>query len=459
MQTVSTLISPVNLLNKKIGIYGLGKTGVACFERLAASSQIVVCCDDSTAAQASFAVKYGQKYISKLNNGIWQTLDYIIASPGIPLQYPCFHEIFKISISRQIPIISDIEVLCCLMFESCFIGITGTNGKSTTTELLGHILAESGFLAGGNNGTPCLSMPKASGYVLEISSFQLDLLRNFKPKVAAITNITPDHLDRYPSMNDYSKSKISIAKNMDLQDSLVINIDDAVLNSLQHELEGTRLITVTLERSAKADICYEAGRVLDLITGQSYALTPPKSLCARHNLYNILIAYAVSINLKLPPEYIVQKIESFPGIAHRLEFLGVYKSISFYNDSKATNADAAKQALGALGDLSNIFWLAGGVPKDGGINSLTEVFGVIKKAYFFGQARFEFLDIATEYGLKACVFEDLANAFAQAFSDAMEYNQDCSILLSPACASFDQFKNFEERGMAFNNLVNQIIHP
>ncbi len=459
MQTVSTLISPINLLNKKIGIYGLGKTGVACFEYLAAGSQTVVCCDDSKVALTSFAAKYGQKYISRLNNGIWQTLDYIIASPGIPLQYPCLHEIFQIATSGKIPIISDIEVLCCLMFEACFIGITGTNGKSTTTELLGHILAESGFKAGGNNGTPCLSLPKAPGYVLEISSYQLDLLRNFKPKVAAITNITPDHLDRYPSMNEYSKSKISIAKNMDLQDSLVINIDDAILNSLQHKLEGTRLIRVGLERSAKADIYYEAGRILDLITGQSYALTPPKSLCARHNLYNILIAYAVSINFKLPPKYIIQKIESFPGIAHRLQFLGIYQSISFYNDSKATNADAAKQALSALACLGNIFWLAGGVPKAGGINSLTEVFGAIKKAYFFGQARFEFLDIATEYGLKACVFDNLVDAFAQAFCDAMEYNQDCSILLSPACASFDQFKNFEERGIAFNNLVNQIIHP
>jgi UDP-N-acetylmuramoylalanine--D-glutamate ligase len=445
----------VKFKNKKIGIYGLGKTGVACFEYFVQSSADLICYDDSREAVNSFAKKYGVGHIAPLDDGIWQTLDYIIASPGIPLQYPLQHELFRIAAICQTPIISDIEVLCHSAQEASFIGITGTNGKSTTTELLGHILAESGFIVGGNIGVPCLSMPKSSGYILEISSYQLDLLKNFKPKVAAITNITPDHLDRYPSMKEYSKSKVSIAKNMDQNDSLVINIDDAILNNLQYDFEATRLIKISLARDNNADIYYDQGEIVDLINAKSYAFRQPESLPSKHNLYNILIAYAVSISFKLPAEYIIEKIQSFSGIAHRLQFLGTYKHIGFYNDSKATNAEAAKQALSAFND---IFWLAGGIPKAGGINSIAHTFAAIQKAYFFGQARFEFLDFALKQGLRASIFENLEDAFAQAFSDAIEYNKNCNILLSPACSSFDQFKNFEERGIAFSNLVKQVIH-
>jgi UDP-N-acetylmuramoylalanine--D-glutamate ligase len=381
----------------------------------------------------------------------WSKLDYIVVSPGIPLRYPTPHKILQIATENSIPIISDVEILFQMNKNVKFIGITGTNGKSTTTALLGHILQDYGLACGGNIGLPCLLLPKASGYVLELSSYQLDLLTNFKPHIAAITNITPDHLDRYASMQDYISSKISISRHMDKTGYLVINIDDEVLSSLKNNFSHTNLITISA-KSNRADIFYAENKIHDQISGQVLEFDPPKCLQGKHNLYNILTAYAVSKNLSLDPAKILDKIISFKGIAHRLQYLGSHNKIVFYNDSKATNAEAAANALLAL---NNIFWLAGGLPKQGGISSIAHLLHNVKKAYFFGQAANDFA-MQTQGKIHFATCETMAEAFKQALYDATILNDNCNIVLSPACASFDQFKNFEERGNYFIALFNQV---
>jgi UDP-N-acetylmuramoylalanine--D-glutamate ligase len=476
----------MNLRNKNIGIFGLSRTGISCFRYLHKTNN-VICFDDNEQARQKFAQDNAAKYLVDLYQFTfetrqlmhercisricergrlqycfecdlvderWKNLDYIIVSPGVPLQYPTLHTVSRIADAHNIEIISDIEILFSENTDAKFIGITGTNGKSTTTALIGHILQDRNFATGGNIGTPCLDLSKSDGYVLELSSYQLDLLKNFKPNIAAIINITPDHLERYPSMQDYVQSKLSIAKNMNKDDYLVLNIDDEILNSVKNKFSHTNVITISVE-SKSADIFYHQNKIVDTILNITFPIKTSKNLQGQHNLYNILTAYSICSKLGLKQDEILQKISSFSGMPHRLQFIGNIDKINFYNDSKATNAEATSNALKALRG-SNIFWLAGGIAKEGGINSILHLLGVVKKAYFFGQARFDFRAQAESH-IKFIILETLEEAFEEAMKDALKFNESCSILLSPACASFDQFKNFEERGEKFINLVKQTI--
>jgi UDP-N-acetylmuramoylalanine--D-glutamate ligase len=440
----------MNILNKKFGIFGLGITGEACFKYLQDRGSIAICFDEKPSSREYFAQNFSAQYLVDLNNDAWQKLDYIIASPGVALRYPLKHKLAQIADEYGIELICDVDILFAQRKDSKFIGITGTNGKSTTCSLLQHLLSEEGFLLGGNIGKACLSLESSPGYVIELSSYQLDLLKDFKPNFASITNITPDHLDRYPSMQEYTASKFGIAKNMDLSDHLIINLDDEILKSARDNFANTNLVTISL-KSADAEIFYRNGAIVDTLNNQTHSFTLPKTLQGEHNLYNILVAYAIATKLGLKGETILQKITSFPGIKHRMEFVESKGAISFYNDSKATNAEATSNALKAL---DNIFWLAGGIPKEGGIVSIAALMSRVKKAYFFGQAAAQF---ASQVEVDSLVFDTLQQAFTHAFSDAQKLGANCNILLSPACASFDQYKNFEERGEEFIKMVKKII--
>ncbi|AVP87670.1 UDP-N-acetylmuramoyl-L-alanyl-D-glutamate synthetase [Candidatus Phycorickettsia trachydisci] len=395
---------------KKLGILGLGKTGKAAYEYLKDTADTVVCWDDNMPNQST-----------SLDDDVWKSLDYIIASPGINLKG---HKILELGI----PIIGDIDVLYLHNPDSIFIGITGTNGKSTTTALTSHI---SGFTACGNIGLPALKAPKSKGYVLEISSFQLDLIKFFKPKIAAILNISPDHLDRYGSMDNYITSKLSIAKNMDKDGYLLLNLDDSILSTYVNDFSHTNVCTFSLKNKT-ADFVY-----------QDYE----SNLVGEHNKYNILASSAIC--KLLSAQQIEEKLKTFKGLSHRMEFVGKTNGISFYNDSKATNKESSQVALNALG---NIFWLAGGRPKSGGIEGLD--LSNVQKAYFFGEARFAFGEYAKKLGKNYFIAETLDEALKCAIQDAKNGN----ILLSPACSSFDQFQNFEDRGDYFKNLVIKYIN-
>lgn len=392
---------------KRLGILGLGKTGLASYEYLKNTADIIVCWDDNLPDQST-----------SLDDDIWRSLDYIIASPGISLKG---HKI----LSLDVPIISDIDVLYLDNPNSTFISITGTNGKSTTTALTSHIL---GFTACGNIGIPALRAPKNKGYTLEISSFQLDLIKFFKPKIAAILNISADHLDRYSSMDNYVKSKLSIAKNMDKDGYLLLNLDDPILSLHINDFANTNVRTFSL-KNKDADFLY-----------QDYE----SNLIGIHNRYNILVSSAICKLLKTPQ--ISEKIKNFKSLPHRLEFVGKIEDISFYNDSKATNKESSQVALNAL---SNIFWLSGGRPKNDGIEDLD--LNNVQKVYLFGEARFQFAEYTKKLGKDYFIAETLNEVLAQAMKDAQNLN--ANVLLSPACSSFDQFKNFENRGDYFKKLV------
>lgn len=433
----------------KIGILGLGKTGVSCFKYFKNQAD-VICFDDNKQAIASFAAQFSSACIADLTSPQWQSINYLIVSPGVALNYPKPHALIQIAQRYNIPLINEVEILYQNNSDSRFIAITGTNGKSTTTALLDHVLKDYGYSCGGNIGTPCLDLAKNNGYILELSSYQLDLLTNFKPRYACITNITPDHLDRYASMNDYIDSKLSISKNMDKSDYLVINIDDPVLNDAKNRFKHTNIISISTKNKS-ADIYYHKSQIFDQLNVRSFELEQNPNLKGEHNIYNILSSYAICSKTSLSAEQILTKINTFKGINHRLEFIGAKKFINFYNDSKATNAQASGFDLQAL---DNIFWLAGGIAKTGGISSIIHLTTKVKKAYLFGQDRYK---LAQDLTIPTFICQTLEQALAQAMLDAQDFADYCNILLSPACASFDQFENFEQRGNYFTNLVRNYL--
>ncbi len=434
---------------QKIGIFGLSKTGISAYEYLKQDNQLV-CYDDSAANRQEFVDKFGLSELKNIDNSIWTELDYIVLSPGVPLHFPAPHAIVKLAKKYNIPLTSDIDLLYKARPKAKYIAITGTNGKSTTTALIAHILGND-FIACGNIGVPALNLVKDVdshlrgndiegrrngsylGYVVELSSYQLDLIDAFRPSIAVLLNITPDHIDRHGSFENYITAKKKIWHNMGENDYLIICVDNEITRRIYEEIKG----------EAKFKI----------IPISSSAITPtlPHNpyLLGDHNRENMLAATAVAKIMGLSDEEISARIKTFIGLKHRMQFIRNYQNIDFYNDSKATNAESASKSLAAL---DNIYWLAGGVAKEGGIESLISLFPKIKKAYLFGQAKIEFaktLDSKVDY----VIMDDMEEALKLATTDALKDKAKANILLAPACASFDQFKNFEHRGDEFIKMV------
>ncbi|XVN43216.1 MAG: UDP-N-acetylmuramoyl-L-alanine--D-glutamate ligase [Candidatus Rickettsia vulgarisii] len=455
---MSSLISQKN---KKIGIFGLGKTGTSSYLALNKVASEVICYDKNNRSRENFAKAYGDENLAKLSDSRWKNLDKILLSPGIPLS----HEIVKLANSNKIEITSDIE----LLFEECraanFIAITGTNGKSTTVSLTSHILQSCGFNypAAGNIGKPVLSMDfTLPGYVLELSSFQLDLLQNFKAKIAILLNITKDHIDRHGSMENYILAKSKIFDRMDKNSYAIINIDNKIANDIFQKLKEkntTNLIAISTSEILNNGISVYNNIVYDNIKKITLELPNNKRLQGRHNQENIAASYVACSIIGATPEKIVAAISRFQGLPNRMQYIGNIDSsegeINFYNDSKATNAEAASKSIGAL---DNIYWLVGGIAKEGGIEELESLFPKIRKAYLFGQDKENFaLTLKGKVDFQIC--SDLTESFNYAYEDARKDMVDVkNILLAPACASFDQFKNFEERGELFIKLCNSLIN-
>ncbi|MES2214882.1 MAG: UDP-N-acetylmuramoyl-L-alanine--D-glutamate ligase [Pseudomonadota bacterium] len=424
---------------KKIGVFGLARTGTAAYVALKEVAK-VICFDDNASNRKAFESTYGDSASALLDieDTAWRHLDYIILSPGVPLHFPVPHRIVSLAKEYNIPLISDIEVLFRTLSKKNYIGVTGTNGKSTTTALIGHILGKD-FEVGGNIGIPALALQEeARGFILELSSYQLDLLYDFKPKVAVLLNITPDHIERHGSLEGYIESKKRIWQNMGEGDALVIGVDNDVTCSIHKQLlrEGVAFELIPIS-----------------INKDSTDLPCNNFLQGLHNKENTLAAYATAKALGYSDEYIRSKIESFEGLKHRMQFVGTYKNISFYNDSKATNAESASKSIGSL---ENIYWIAGGVAKEGGIESLVPLFSRISKAYLYGEAR-EVFAKTLEGRVNFVICNSMQEAFDLALKDALHSNACANILLAPACASFDQFKDFEERGEVFISLARKVI--
>jgi UDP-N-acetylmuramoylalanine--D-glutamate ligase len=349
--------------------------------------------------------------------------------------------------------------------------ITGTNGKSTTTALIGHILASAGFEAqiGGNIGKSVLelSAPAAKTiYVLEMSSFQIDLTPGLKPDVALLSNLTPDHIDRHGSMDNYAAIKHRLLKQVPAGGQVIVGVDDAYGAAIFTAFAGSpkeKSVTawpVSVGKVLGRGVFAVDGALYDAQNGSSIKVLEFRDiphLPGAHNWQNAALAYAATKPFVKDIRVIAQAIATFPGLAHRMEEVGATgpesRKVRFINDSKATNADATARALACYPD---IFWIAGGKAKEGGIESLGAFFPRIRKAYLIGEAAQVFsrtLDGKVQYEIS----HTLDQAVAQAAADAQDSRAPAPVvLLSPACASYDQFKDFEQRGDVFRALVAKL---
>jgi UDP-N-acetylmuramoylalanine--D-glutamate ligase len=363
-----------------------------------------------------------------------------------------------------VDIIGDIELFCRERAKSApdcpLVAITGTNGKSTTTALTTHLIKSAGrdVQMGGNIGVPVLNLePFAQGrvYVLEVSSYQIDLAPSLHPTVGILLNVTEDHLDRHGTMENYAAIKTLLAESVEPGGTAVIAVDDRYTRAAAEHIEHTDKTVVRVSVEAPLHDGYYAmgSRILHSVGGNAHVvaqLAGIGSLRGTHNAQNAACAVAACVALGLDLPTIQTGLVSFPGLAHRMQQVGRKGNILFVNDSKATNADSAAKALGSFTD---IFWIAGGKPKTGGIAGLAAFFPRIRKAYLIGEAAKEFA--ATLNGKVPYQINGVLSAAVDAASrDAAASGlTEPVVLLSPACASFDQYPNFEVRGKAFTDIV------
>ena len=457
------MISLIDIKGHKYAVLGLGKTGMAVAASLRASKAEFVVWDDAPKARLE-ATQAGYTVADLLEQDL-TGYQGLILSPGIPHTLPQPHPVVERCRALKIPLLSDID----LMFRACpnatYIGITGTNGKSTTTALIGHILklANKKVEVGGNLGTPALSLKPlgADGlYVLELSSYQLELIKKAKFRVAVFLNITPDHLDRHGDMNGYIAAKSKIISAADPQ-TLVIGTDEPETMQIMQSFRNKRHLQIE-EISVKHPV--QTGIELHQSTMVAHRLTGSKniidlaalpSLPGLHNWQNACASFAACRALGLPFDQIVRGLQTFPGLAHRQQFAGDIGGVKFINDSKATNADAASKALACY---NNIYWIIGGKPKEGGLTGLAPLMSHVKHAFLIGAATDAFASwCETEGKIPATRCGTLDIALERAAIMAWRDQLDSPIvLLSPACASFDQFGSFEERGQKFIELTRKL---
>jgi UDP-N-acetylmuramoylalanine--D-glutamate ligase len=386
----------------------------------------------------------------------WQSLDSLVLAPGVPLTHPTPHAIVGMAQQAGVEIICDIELLWREgNGVARFVAITGTNGKSTTTALIGHVLASAGLnvSVGGNIGRAALDLeqPEAGRlYVLEMSSYQLDLTRRFRPDVAAWLNLTPDHLDRHGDLKGYIKAKARIFLNMGMEDTAIVGIDDPPMQAVATALSRAGrppLVDVSVARHEDASLYVDSEGTLFESGRKTASFAELATLRGRHNWQNAAVAWGAARALALRPDEIIPALASFPGLAHRMEVLGRRGRVLFVNDSKATNADAAARALATF---APVYWIAGGQAKAGGIESLGEYFPRIAKAYLIGAAADAFSHTLGRR-VPHVIAGDLDTAMRMAGADAaLDRRPEPTVLLSPAAASFDQFADFEARGEAFS---------
>ncbi|MBA4225796.1 MAG: UDP-N-acetylmuramoyl-L-alanine--D-glutamate ligase [Hyphomonas sp.] len=454
---------------KDVAVYGLGRTGLSAAKALKAGGARVHAWDDNEETRAK--AEAAGIALSDINKRDWQTFAALVLSPGIPYKYPQPHRLVRMAEMTGVPVIGDMELFARAVqalperARPKIVAITGTNGKSTTTALIGHILKQAGrdVRVGGNIGTGVLDLAALHSnavYVLEMSSYQLDLVKSLRCDVAVFLNLSPDHLDRHGSMDGYQAAKMRIFQNQTEKDVAVIGFDDVYTQSIAIGLSAKgpqKVVQISSTYTLGKGISAVDGRLYDNQSGKAEfvgKLDECPALLGRHNYQNAAAAYAACRALGLDPGTIMAGLRSFPGLAHRMEAVGEIDGIRFINDSKATNAQAAEQALRSF---KNIYWIAGGVPKAEGIAPLAPLFPNITKAYLIGQAEDVFA--ATLHGkVPSQVCGALDRAVEAAYRDAKAAGEPGAVvLLSPACASFDQFKDYEQRGDAFRRLVQGMM--
>lgn len=443
------MIPLTHMKGLKVGVLGLGASGLATARALAGAGAAVYVWDDGEAARES-AAKAG----FQINSLMDEMLDLLVSSPGIPMAYPAPHPVIAHAQSQGTAVCGDVELFAQARGQlppHHVVSITGTNGKSTTTALIAHILKTAGQTAmiGGNFGPPILSLdPSACIYVLELSSFQLEQTSSLVSDVSVFLNLTPDHEDRYADMASYGAAKRRLFEMQGASGCSIIAIDDQEGRALSAAVKN-RCVTVSAERPA--DWSVQHGR---LYCGAAVVAAQADwpDLQGPHNAQNAAAAAGACAALGLSNADIAAGLASFQALNHRSQPVGRRGHVRFINDSKATNPDAVAKSLQAY---PAIHWLAGGSDKGSDFDMLAAYLSDVEAAYFFGQTKDKLAaDLPT---LGAETFATLEEAFAAATGRACASNEAATILLSPACASFDQFKNFAHRGEVFTALVERFV--
>lgn len=431
-------------------VYGLGNSGTCTVKTLLATGATVFAWDDSP----HFSPQDWQKSLSNsdLSHLHLQPLtqlpakaDALILSPGIPHLGPKTHPVARLAQQQQIPILSDVELFYQAVrkagSEARFIAITGTNGKSTCTALTAHLLKQENHevIAGGNIGKAAMSLPLFGDkgiYVIEMSSYMLERMSSFQPEIAAWTTFSPDHLDRHENLEGYRQAKRNIFNHLAPSGLAVFGEKKA------WSLEEAALLE---RRNIRCEWAQDV---------PEKELPDAPSLPGPHNRDNLALSILIAKFLGLSNAAIRSGAKTFEGLPHRLKQIGNIKNIAFVNDSKATNFEAALPALNAW---HNIFWIAGGIAKANGIEGIEKARAHIKYAFLIGRDAPKLAQTLKKTSIPYRIFDNLRDATEAAYEKARQEDKEAVILLSPACASQDQFQNFEERGNLFTELVEHII--
>jgi UDP-N-acetylmuramoylalanine--D-glutamate ligase len=447
----------IELKDKRVLVLGLARTGIATARFCIARGARVTAIDDRGAEQLGEAVSELQKIGCTLAFGADQShlfgqQDLIVPSPGVPANHP------GLAAAREarVPIWSEIE-LAWRFLRGRLIGVTGSNGKTTTTSLIGHILAGSGkpVSVAGNIGTPLIAHVDESKNdsitVAELSSFQLELIDSFRPDISVLLNLTPDHLDRHSSFEDYARAKLRIFANQTERDAVVINADDPA--SAERAPLRPQVFWFSRKKRVVSGAYLRNGQIVFRRDGEDTALLDRADIRLRgeHNLENVLAAASAAFLVGATAEEIAAGVHSFPGVEHRLEFVAEISGVSFFNDSKATNVDATIKALEAF--PGGLFVILGGKDKGSDYAPLIPLLRERARAVLLIGAAAEKIAAQLDGAMPFVRAGTLDRAVELAYQRAREGD---TVLLAPACASFDQFENYEHRGRVFKQLVRAL---
>ncbi len=449
---------------KRALVIGLGKSGQAAASALLKRNFQVACFDSAVNSQLKgekekLELNGAQVFLGEENFPELSPFDFIVLSPGVPKKAPVFEKVRQ----SGVPFFSEVELAYQLGLKEkvTIVGVTGTNGKTTVTQLIGEVLREEGkdVLVGGNIGNPLSEVlervREGTTLVCELSSFQLETIVDFRCQVAVILNITEDHLDWHPDFADYLRAKAKILKNQTEADSAVFNYDDLAVRNLVREAKGK--VVFYSKFSSEARVWSENDWILTTLNSQNFPkkVFPQKELKLRgqHNLENVLAVVAVAEVLGIASDTLGRVLSRFEGLPHRLQLVGGFKNLSFYDDSKATNPDAVLRALDAFSQP--VVLLLGGLNKGNSFKELAKKVASNSrsvKVVLFGQSREEIGRSFSEEGIRFESGEKLKDAFEKAVALAKPGDV---ILLSPGCASFDEFSSYAERGDYFQKLVRR----
>jgi UDP-N-acetylmuramoylalanine--D-glutamate ligase len=448
---------------RRVALFGLGGSGLSTAKALLAGGADLLAWDDS-GARVDAAHAAGIP-VADLRDVDFGGCEALVLAPGVPLTHPAPHWTVEKAQAAGVEIIGDIELFVrerrATVPGSAFVAITGTNGKSTTTALVAHILRSAGVdvQMGGNIGVPILDLaPPSEGciHVIECSSFQIDLAPTLNPSVGILLNLSEDHLDRHGDMSAYAAIKERLVRGAE---TAVIGVDDDMCAAIADRIEvgGVHVRRISQGSSVSEGVFAQGAELFlagDGVVREVADLDGVGSLRGAHNAQNSAAAMAACLALDLSAEQIARGLQTFPGLSHRMEQVGHHGRVVFINDSKATNVDSAEQALASF--PGDIYWIAGGKPKSGGISALVPYFPRIARAYLIGEAADAFADTLRDVPHEVAGTMDLA--VRRAHEDAsLSRGAEPVVLLSPACASFDQYANFEVRGDHFRRLVHERI--